>query len=90
LLILLEFLALQLIRKRYGVPLWSNRWLLIAIVVSLGLTLMLVYVPFFAMLFQTAPLSLQVWGEMGVIVAGVAVVAWGWSLVEKLIFKNQL
>jgi magnesium-transporting ATPase (P-type) len=86
----LEFLALQLIRKRYGVPLWSNKWLLIAIVVSLGLTLMLVYVPFFAMLFQTAPLSLQVWGEMGVIVVGMAVVAWVWSVVGKKIVKSQI
>jgi magnesium-transporting ATPase (P-type) len=58
LLILLEFVVIQVIRSSYGIKFWSNLRLFIAIGGSILLTLILVYVPTLASIFKLTPLSL--------------------------------
>lgn len=42
-------------------PPWRNPWLLVAMIVSLGLHCLILYVPFLANVFGIVPLSLQEW-----------------------------
>lgn len=57
LLVLLEMLAIQIIRSDYGVKFWSNKWLFGAIWLSVALVFLVIYIPFFAEVFQTEPLT---------------------------------
>lgn len=43
------------------VPVWTNPWLLLAMVVSFGLHFVILYVPFLADIFSIVPLSLNEW-----------------------------
>ncbi len=64
-----EYLRLVVIRLHEHAPLLANRWLLLAVSVSLGLQLLLLYSPV-GELFDAVPLGL---GEWGIIAAGLAV-----------------
>ena len=55
-----EFAVLGMLRHREHASLWSNRWLVVAVSVSLGLHLLIVYSPL-AGLFGVAPLGLFPW-----------------------------
>ncbi|AMJ65995.1 cation-translocating P-type ATPase [Hymenobacter sp. PAMC 26628] len=57
----------------FSLGLLSNKPLLGALLLSVGLQLLLLYVPFFNHLFHTQPLS---WGEMGITVAVSSLVFW--------------
>lgn len=57
LLILMELLVIQIIRADYGVKFWSNKWLFLAIGGSVVLTLLLMYIPALAEIFNITPLS---------------------------------
>jgi magnesium-transporting ATPase (P-type) len=54
---MMEMLRIWMIRDDYGVPFWSNKWLFGAIGLSIGLVMLVVYVPFLAAIFKTVPLS---------------------------------
>lgn len=56
-LVVFELVSIYLIRSRYRVSFFSNRWLLISILVTFGLQLILIYTPVIANLFQVAPIS---------------------------------
>eukprot|EP01102_Stenamoeba_stenopodia_P007251 TRINITY_DN2020_c0_g2_i1.p1 TRINITY_DN2020_c0_g2~~TRINITY_DN2020_c0_g2_i1.p1 ORF type:complete len:989 (-),score=222.24 TRINITY_DN2020_c0_g2_i1:59-3025(-) len=43
------------------IPPWSNKWLLGAITMSFALHFMILYVPFFSMIFGTTPLTVAEW-----------------------------
>lgn len=75
LLILLEFVVIQMIRRDYGVKFWSNAWLFIAIVASILLTLALIYVPFLAEIFKVVPLSGVMWLEILGVVVGIGLLS---------------
>ncbi|MBU2560985.1 MAG: calcium-translocating P-type ATPase, SERCA-type [Nanoarchaeota archaeon] len=71
-LVLLEIVRLQMIRSSYHTGLFSNKWLLGAVVLSLGLQLLVVYTPLSAF-FRTVPLGLHEWLWMGGALAVVSV-----------------
>jgi Ca2+-transporting ATPase len=60
-----EYVAVAVLRVHEGAPVASNRWLLVAVAMSLGLQLLLVYSPLGA-LFDAVPLGLPAWGVIGV------------------------
>ncbi len=67
-LVLQEYLRLVVIRVHEHSPLFANPWLVLAVLVSLGLQLVLIYTPL-GTLFDAVPLGLLSWG---VILAGLA------------------
>jgi magnesium-transporting ATPase (P-type) len=69
LLILLEFIVIQIIRKDYGVKFRSNRWLFFAIAGSIIMTLSLIYIPALATIFKLTPLPAEARREIGGIIA---------------------
>jgi Ca2+-transporting ATPase len=71
-LVLLEIVRLQMVRSPYRLGLFTNRWLLAAIVVSLALQLVIVYTPL-GRFFGTVPLGSHHWLHMGAALVGVLV-----------------
>jgi Ca2+-transporting ATPase len=82
-LVLLEIVRLQMVRSPYRLGLFTNRWLLAAIAVSLALQLVIVYTPLGAF-FGTVPLESAHWLYMGFALAGVLLAG---TLIGKLIDK---
>jgi P-type Ca2+ transporter type 2C len=60
-LVIFELLSIYLIRSGYQVPFFSNKWLLISIIVTLGTQLAIVYIPLFNTIFGIAPLQMNDW-----------------------------
>ncbi|MDO8480487.1 MAG: calcium-translocating P-type ATPase, SERCA-type [Nanoarchaeota archaeon] len=60
-LVVMEIVRLQIIRSEYRIGMLSNRWLVFAVLVSLGLQLAVIYTPL-GRFFGTAALSLLDWG----------------------------
>ena len=71
--VLMEIVRIQAIRYRYGLGLFSNRWLVIAVAVAFILQLLVLYTPIGQTLFSVEPLTLTHWGQL-LIAAGAFVV----------------
>jgi len=56
LLVILEMLAVFIVRADYWVKFLSNKWLFAAVFGSIGLTLLVVYIPFLAKIFDSVAL----------------------------------
>jgi len=64
LLVLLEMIRIWKIRSEYKLKFFSNKWLLWAIVWSIALVLLIVYIPSLSKIFHTKALSLWIWIEI--------------------------
>ncbi len=73
LLVFLEIMRVQMIRSDYGIWLWSNKWLIGAIILSAALILGIIYTPLHVF-FQTTPLSHAMWIEIAYFAVGTSVV----------------
>jgi len=62
-LVLFELVRLQSIRMDYKLSIFSNKWLIGAVILSLLLQLATIYTPA-SKWFKTVPLSLMDWGVM--------------------------
>jgi Ca2+-transporting ATPase len=60
--VMLEMTRVQMIRSQYKLKLFSNKWLWLAILFSILLQLLVVYLPSMNKIFKTVPLSLEEWG----------------------------
>lgn len=66
-LIVLQLVRIQMIRAEYRVSLFSNRWLLFALVSSFALQLMIIYIPALQPIFGTTSLGLREWIILGAV-----------------------
>ena len=67
-LVVMELARLQSIRAEYKLSVFSNTWLVLAVLASLALQLIVIYTPL-ARFFETSPLSLLDWGVIALITA---------------------
>ncbi len=90
-LIMLEFVRIQMVRSKYNIGFFSNRWLLIALASSLLLLLIVVYIPSLQIVFKTTSLGFVQWG----IIVGIIFIVWwlskliNWFFNLKNINKNR-
>ena len=63
-LVLLQTVAIQIIRTRYRTGMFSNPYLIAAVAGSIGLQFMVVYIPMLQPIFHTVPLGLSDWGTI--------------------------
>lgn len=63
LMVLMELVRVQIIRAKFGIKLWVNKWLIWALAISIGLLFMVIYTPL-SSLFKTTLLSHQIWIEI--------------------------
>ena len=64
LLVLLEMIRIWKIRSEYNLKFFSNKWLIWAVLWSIGFVLLIIYVPFLANIFHVKPLSVGMWIEI--------------------------
>jgi len=64
-----ELVKIQIIRSQYGLSLFSNKWLIWALLWAFGLAFGVVYIPGINTLFDLQPLSAEIWEEMWIILA---------------------
>lgn len=85
-LIVLELVRLHMIRRQYHLSMFSNRFLISALLSSFTLQLIVLYVPDLRIIFGTVPLG---WVEWGVI-AGITVVVFCLgTFVTKLFYRSE-
>jgi len=75
-IVVLELAGAHMVRWHYHLKFFSNKWLTGALALSLGLQLLILYVPGLQKVFQTVPLDLIQWGVLIVITATVMCIAW--------------
>lgn len=83
-LVVLEIVRVQMIRSQYNVGIFSNKFLIGAIVLSILLQLAVLYTPL-NVVFKTTPLNFAAWSY--IIIAGVAVLIVG-QVLAKIIRKT--
>jgi len=84
-IVVFEMIRVQMIRAQYNLKLFSNKWLIVAILTSLLLQVIVIYVPYFNTLFKTTPLLLVDW--ISILIGGVILFVFG-SLFNYLIRKT--
>jgi Ca2+-transporting ATPase len=75
LLTLMELVRVWMIRNDYNLPFWSNKRLFIALWTSISLVMSVVYIPFLANIFQTAPLIQTIWIDILAILS-IMIIVW--------------
>ena len=65
----MEIVRIQAIRFRYGLGIFTNPWLIIAVVVAVGLQLLVLYTPTGQFLFGVEPLGVMHWIQIGLATA---------------------
>lgn len=89
LLVLLEIMRVQMIRSDYGVPMFSNKRLIGAILLSVLLILGVIYTPL-SVFFQTTPPSLALWEDIGLLFVLTTVVGLGLDyVIDRWITKSS-
>jgi len=73
-IVMLEMVRVAMIRSQYQVPLFSNPFLIGAILLSVLLQVAVVYVPVMNVIFKTTPLAFYHWGYIGVVMAVIFVI----------------
>jgi len=81
-IVMLEMVRVAMIRSRHKVPLFSNPFLVGAVLLSVLLQVAVVYVPVMNVVFKTAPLALYHWGSITAVMAAMFVLG---TIIVKLI-----
>ncbi len=82
-LVVLELVCVQTIRAQYHIPLFSNPWLIVALITSLMLQLAVIYNPVLQRIFKTTALGLMEWS----VILGIVCLVWLMTtIVNRLIF----
>lgn len=84
-LVVLELVAVQIIRSPYNVSTFSNPLIIAAVALSFLLQLCIVYTPFLQTVFKTVPLSAKEWG----IILAITIVVWTLCDIINRLFKWQ-
>ncbi len=83
--VIAEFILLLAVRSYFNIKLFTNQWLWLGLIVSVGLQVVLIYVPAVREIFELQPLGLREWTALGI---GFAVLA-GLSFAVKSILLNR-
>lgn len=84
-LVVLELMAVQIIRSPYNVSIFSNPLIIAAVALSLLMQLFIIYTPFLQSIFKTVPLGTKEWG----VVLAITIVVWVLCNLINRLFKWQ-
>lgn len=83
-LVVLELVRVQMVRSQYNIGFFSNKWIIFALVSSLLLQIMFVYIPSLQKAFGTVALEGKDWGIIAIIAIGTALAG---SLINRFFKK---
>lgn len=84
-LVVLELVAVQIIRSPYNLSIFSNPFIIGACALSFLMQLFIVYTPFLQSVFKTVPLSIGEWG----VISAITIVVWMLCDLINRLFKWQ-
>lgn len=84
-LVVLELVAVQIIRAPYNVSIFSNPLIIAAVALSFLMQLFIIYTPFLQSVFKTVPLSIREWG----IILAITIAVWILCDLINRLFKKQ-
>lgn len=84
-LVISEFVLLMAVRSYFGIRIFTNYWVWLAMAGSLILQLLLVYVPGLQDIFELAPLELDHWTAIGIAIGGLILL----SFITQAILRRQ-
>ncbi|MBI5274209.1 MAG: cation-translocating P-type ATPase [Chlamydiales bacterium] len=85
-LVVLELVRVQMVRSQYHIRFFSNRWIIGALVSSLFVQLMIVYLSPLQKVFGTVGLGLNEWGVIAVVALGVGISGY---VINRIFQKRQ-
>ncbi|MBX9743792.1 MAG: cation-translocating P-type ATPase, partial [Chlamydiales bacterium] len=85
-LVVLELVRVQMVRSQYHIGFFSNRWIIGALMSSLVVQLMIVYLPPLQAVFGTVGLGLKEWGVIAIVAFGVGM---GGYVINRIFRKRQ-
>ncbi len=85
-LVVLELVRVQMVRSQYHIGFFSNKWIVGALVSSLLVQLMIVYLPPLQKVFGTVGLGLTEWGVIAIVAFGVGM---GGYVINRIFRKRQ-
>ena len=88
-LVVLEMVRLQMIRSQYRIGIFSNRYLVWAVMISIGLQVAVVYIPPLRSVFKTVPLGAYDWLQILGVSVALFLVGWPLSLGVRRITKQK-
>ncbi|MEQ9441148.1 MAG: HAD-IC family P-type ATPase [Cyclobacteriaceae bacterium] len=88
-LVISEFVLLMAVRSFFNIPLFTNKWVWIAMVASIALQLLLVYVPAIRDIFELEALAWQQWAGIGIAIAVLIVVTFATQAIMKRKYRQQ-
>jgi len=86
--VVMEIVRIQAIRFRYGLGIFSNRWLVLAVVVAVILQMLVLYTPVGQTLFSVEPLSLDHWMQIGAAATVFAIMMAVFAKVQDRVFDR--
>ncbi|EMA37225.1 cation-translocating P-type ATPase [Halobiforma nitratireducens] len=86
--VVMQIVRIQAVRFRYGLGLFTNRWLVIGILVSITLQLLVIYTPTGQFLFDVEPLALVHWVQIAISAAIFALLMAGFVKVQDRYFER--
>lgn len=84
-LVVLELIAVQIIRSQYNMSIFSNPFIIGAVSLSFLIQLFIIYTPFLQSVFKTVPLNIKEWG----IILAITIVVWILCDLINRLFKWQ-
>ncbi|RMF05295.1 calcium-translocating P-type ATPase, SERCA-type, partial [Candidatus Woesearchaeota archaeon] len=88
-LVVLELVRVQIIRSEHDLPLFSNRYLVLALLFSFGLQLAVIYTPL-ASLFGTVPLGVYHWFAIALVAAASYILSRIFSFIRSALAGKEL
>jgi Ca2+-transporting ATPase len=86
--VVLELVRIYMIRSKYDIGLFSNKYLILAVLSSIGLHMLVVYTPL-SLFFKTVPLVLADWGLIALVSLGIFVVGMIFSKIIEHLTKSE-
>jgi P-type Ca2+ transporter type 2C len=81
-IVIFELVKLYLIRSNYNTSFFSNKWLFLAVIGTLVLQMLIIYVPFFANLFEIRHIDLFDWSY----ILGASIVLWAvFKIIQRIL-----
>ena len=87
--VIAEFILLLAVRSYFDIPLFTNKWLWVALLGSLGLQAVLIYVPGVRDIFEMEPLGINEWVALAIGYAGLAIISFAAKSVVLRKFKLE-
>ncbi len=86
--VVMEIVRIQAIRFRYGLGIFSNRWLVLAVGVAVILQMLVLYTPVGQTLFSVEPLTLDHWLQIGAAATVFAILMTVFAKVQDQVFDR--